>query len=80
MDNLAKCAFLARQEGISYGQWMAKHKGEAVPEVKLPGKICPYCKNEIALPKGLGKQRRYCSDECRYEYYRLKREERKNAK
>lgn len=47
MDNLARCALLAKKAGVSYGQWMAIH-GEKVitkkDEILPPGwKLCEEC-------------------------------------
>ena len=65
MDNLARAAFMARQEGLSYGQYMAKHGTNPYAKkkpVKLD-RICPQCGAEI--PRQKGKQKTYCSVECR---------------
>ena len=35
MDNLAKCAFLARQNRMSYGKYMALHKPPKEPKPKV---------------------------------------------
>ena len=68
MDNLARAAFMARQEGLSYGQYMAKH-GTNPYAKKKPGKqgyICLECCTEI--PKD-SKRRKFCSDECSAKYH-----------
>ena len=81
MDNLAKAAFLAAQEGISYGNWMAKHEGELMPEVKLPGaKICPNCGGEVIILSKYGGKRKFCSDQCTKEYHTKKWIERRKRK
>ena len=69
MDNLARCAMLARKDGMSYGQWMAIHgekeikkKEEAIPE---GWKLCEWCKKPF---RGKPNQR-FCEISCRTEAY-----------
>ena len=68
MDNLARAAFMARQEGLTYGQYMAKHGANPFAKGKpvvLDG-ICPTCGAEVPKKqsgKG-GRQRKFCSDDC----------------
>ena len=76
MDNLARAAFMARQEGLTYGQWMAKYGTNPYAKKKpvILDRICPQCGAEI--PK---QRRRFCSDECSAHWHnRQKREERQN--
>ena len=69
MDNLARCAMLAKRDGISYGQWMAIHgqkvivkKEEAIPE---GWKLCEWCKK----PFRANAQQRFCEPHCRNQAY-----------
>ena len=73
MDNLARCAMLARKDGMSYGQWMAIH-GEKVAEKKTKKKEevnpegwkpCEYC-GKLFRAKG---SKRFCELECRTAAY-----------
>ena len=71
MDNLAKDAFLARQNRLSYGQHMAKY-GTCTPNRTVPDKkVCPQCGVEIEPKKG--SRRRYCSDNCRNVWHSKRR-------
>lgn len=63
MDNLAKCAFLARQNGMSYGQYMALYRPPKPPRPKVkklaekkPDKLCKECGNPIVQKKGVRPQ------------------------
>lgn len=60
MDNLAKDAFLARQNGMSYGRYIAKYKPPKPPRSKVKKeteKLCQECGTEI--PKD-SKRRKFC--------------------
>ena len=72
MDNLAKCAFLAKKAGMSYGNWMAIY-GEKIivkKEAKIPAgwKLCEGCKKPF---RGKPNQR-FCEPQCRNEVYQKK--------
>lgn len=67
MDNLAKDAFLARQNKMSYGQYMAKFNPPKEPVKKKPidhmyRRICAYCGKEFVLSEKRNKK--YCSLYC----------------
>lgn len=69
MDNLAKCAFLAKKAGMSYGNWMAIY-GEKITrkkEVVIPEgwKLCECCKKPF---RGKPNQR-FCEPHCRNSTY-----------
>lgn len=69
MDNLARCAMLAKRDGMSYGQWMAIHgekqikkKEESINEGWKP---CEWCgKMFRARPN-----KRFCDLDCRSAAY-----------
>lgn len=71
MDNLARCAMLAKKAGVSYGNWMAMHgekdikkKEEPIPDGWKP---CEYC-GKLFRARGT---KRYCEPECRNsDYYK----------
>ena len=74
MDNLARCAMLAKRDGKSYGQWMAIHgekeikKKKVIPEGWKP---CEYCGKMFRA----GQHKRFCEIECRTRaYYENNRE------
>lgn len=69
MDNLAKCAFLAKKAGMSYGNWMAiygekiiKKQEKAIPK---GWKECEWCK-KLFRAKPI---QRFCEPACRTEAY-----------
>ena len=69
MDNLARCAMLAKRDGMSYGQWMAIHgekqikkKKEKIPEGWKP---CEWCKKLFRA----NAQQRFCEPYCRNQAY-----------
>jgi hypothetical protein len=75
MDRLARKAAAARAEGLSYGQWVAKHPEGLPPDPveeeekatqKAPHgtRVCLWCGQTYALPKK-NDPRKYCSPECR---------------
>ncbi len=71
MDNLARCAMLAKRDGMSYGQWMAMY-GEKVINKKEepvlpPGwKLCEGC----GKPFQAKRQQRFCEISCRDQAYK----------
>jgi uncharacterized Zn finger protein (UPF0148 family) len=78
MDNLARCAMLAKQEGMSYGQWMALHGQTIVKEEKeLPKgwKLCEECGKPFYSKCG----KRFCEPYCRIKAYSRKDVERKKT-
>ena len=68
MDNLAKDAFMARQNGMTYGKYMANKK----PSEKLapqPRKgaytrTCPVCGNSFVRYDRVFQK--YCTERCKY--------------
>ena len=73
MDNLAKDAFLARQNGMSYGNYMASKKPVIKPVVKPVRKApekpkyevkrnCIMCGNEFVRYDK--RPQKYCCNEC----------------
>ena len=69
MDNLARCAMLAKRDGMSYGHWMAIHgekvivkKEEVIPE---GWGQCEYCRKLFRVKK----QQRFCEPYCRNKAY-----------
>jgi hypothetical protein len=72
MDNLAKDAFLARQNGMSYGKYMATKKPaeRKVPAKKKEPKIgscettCYCARCGKAFEKKTKSRQKYCSEEC----------------
>ena len=68
MDNLARCAMLAKRDGMSYGHWMAIHgekvitKKEVIPE---GWRQCEYCRKLFRA----NKQQRFCEPYCRNQAY-----------
>ena len=63
MDNLAKDAFLARQNRMSYGQYMAKFK-PAVPKASVKRK----CLNCGRWFKPTKVKLRFCNNDCGQQY------------
>ena len=68
MDNLARCAFLAKQNGMSYGKYMALFKPQ-LPKPQKPKKlkgeslvrkVCQHCGQEFVDPN----RKLYCSQIC----------------
>lgn len=63
MDNLARNAMLARQDGMSYGQWKALHPntmGERIPDEREC--VCQFCgKTFVKKTKQI---RKYCDWFC----------------
>lgn len=82
MDNLAKDAFMAKKNGMSYGQYMAMFKPKADPKKKpilkegVSRHTCQQCGKEfIQYDK---RRRLYCSPYCKQNAsYRLKKEKEK---
>ena len=69
MDNLARNAMLARQAGMSYGQWKALRPVVKVEQTIQEGwKPCEWCGKHFAPKQG----KRFCDDGCREEAYRTK--------
>ena len=74
MDRLARKAAAAKAEGLSYGQWVAKHpeglpeepEKEEKPEAeKLPRtrtKTCIWCGQKFTVTNSF--HRKYCGPEC----------------
>lgn len=69
MDNLARCAMLAKKEGMSYGNWIAiygekeiKKKEEPIPD---GWKLCEYCGKPF---RGMH-NKRFCDMTCRVQAY-----------
>ena len=69
MDNLSKCAKLAKKAGMSYGQWMALHgskpkkkKAESLPE---GWRRCEECGKPFRGKSG----QRFCEISCRNSAY-----------
>ena len=69
MDNLARCAMLAKRDGMSYGQWMAIHGEKQIKKKEEPveegWKPCEYC-GKLFRAKG---SKRFCELECRTAAY-----------
>jgi hypothetical protein len=73
MDRLAREAAAALAEGLTYGQWKAKHpeglpdppgKTTAPPGYKqLPTRACAYCGKIFYLTH---RNRKHCCDLCRH--------------
>lgn len=76
MDNLARCAFLAKKAGMSYGNWMAIYGEKDIKKKEEPitdgWKPCEYCGK---LFRAVG-TKRYCEPECRNSDYYEKNSER----
>ena len=75
MDNLARCAMLAKRDGMSYGQWMAIHGEKQIKKKEEPAeegwKQCEYCgKLFSARP-----HKRFCELACRTAAYYEKNSE-----
>ena len=75
MDNLSRCAMLAKQKGLSYGRYMAlyghtlpKKKEESIPE---GWRKCLYC-GKLFKPKP---GQKYCDLYCRQQAYAPKEKE-----
>jgi hypothetical protein len=69
MDNLARCAMLAKQAGLSYGNWIAiygekeiKKKEEPIPDGWKP---CEWCGKPF---RGMH-NKRFCDMTCRVQAY-----------
>ena len=68
MDNLARCAMLAKRDGMSYGHWIAIHgekqitKKEVIPEGWGQWE---YCRKLFRVKK----QQRFCEQYCRNKAY-----------
>ena len=83
MDNLAKDAFLAIQNGMSYGQYMAKFKPPKEPLKKkkaidyLYRTNCAGCGNEFVQSEK--RSRKYCSERCRRKYEYLRKLEKEHG-
>lgn len=60
MDRLARNAMLAKQAGLSYGQWKAMQPIVPVAEVPDDWRKCPECGTKFE-PKG---RKKYCNYEC----------------
>lgn len=69
MDNLAKCAFLAKREGLSYGNWIAIYGEKVIARKGVPveegWKPCEYC-GKLLRAKG---SKRFCQLDCRNSAY-----------
>lgn len=75
MDKLAKDAAEARKAGMTYGKWMAqqeKSKNRALTEDMNPEEFsaCERCGKLFKKRRG----KRFCSDICRKEAERLRKE------
>ena len=68
MDNLTKNAILAKQSGMSYGQWMAIHNPDPIVKKEIPDgwKACPYCGKPFKTKQG----KKYCDMYCRNMAYK----------
>ena len=68
MDNLARCAFLAKQNGMSYGKYMAlfnpqlpkQQKPKKLKDECLARKVCQRCGKEFFHQT----RKLYCSQSC----------------
>ena len=72
MNNLARDAMLAKQAGLSYGQWKAmqppqEENPEEVPDGWL---VCEYCGKQFK-PK-TKRPKRFCEVECQKQAYKKK--------
>lgn len=67
MDNLSVNAMLAKQAGMSYGQWMAVRPFAPVCKKETPKdwKPCKFCGKAFKPKKG----KQYCDIECRRKAY-----------
>ena len=79
MDNLARCAMLAKQKGMSYGRYQALY-GKPVPkkeEKTLPVKwqVCPWCGKEFKAKTN----QIYCEPYCQCEASKERARQRKAA-
>ena len=82
MDRLARNAMLAKQAGMSYGQWKALQPIVPVEkmEMKEPPKgwiKCEYCKKPF---KPFNSMQKYCEVYCRERGYYEKRSENQREK
>ena len=76
MDNLARNAMLARQAGMSYGQWKASHPTtKAERGLGERECVCQHC-GRVFLLKNKHK-RKYCEFYCESEAAKLRQKERK---
>lgn len=76
MDNLARDAALAKDAGMSYGQWKAMYPNTKVDELKIkpvkkevePGwKVCPHCGKKFKPNKFASTRQTYCEIGCQKE-------------
>lgn len=67
MDNLARNAMLAKQAGMSYGQWKAMQQPVKPQKKPIPDgwKACECCGNGFKPKQG----KRFCDIECRRTAY-----------
>lgn len=83
LDRLTKDVLAAQMAGMSYGKYKALHpsSGESGNDLKLgAGKTTFTCVNcgKVVITRG-GARRKYCCEQCRYEYNK-KREQERRAK
>lgn len=85
LDHLTRDVLAAQAAGMSYGQYKALHPhtgedGDDLPPQPDPGRYvhtCVNCGKEI-VTRNI-RQRRFCGDECRLDYYyKKKRQEDEN--
>lgn len=83
MDNLARDAFLARQNGMSYGQYMAKFNPPKEPVKKkqldyMYKATCAGCGVEFTQSEK--RKKKYCTEDCRRKYEYIRKKERDHGK
>lgn len=64
MDQLTKDAIAARENGMSYGQWMAMHCTHKEAPTKAQNEDVPKCAVCGKVMVDARKGTKYCSDEC----------------